>query len=67
MRLNILQLLACSRCPNDFRLQYISTAQEYSHRDITRAVVWGAGGGTDSINRMNMVRDISKKFRGVGN
>lgn len=29
-------------------------AQEYPYRDITTAVVWGAGGGTDSINRMIM-------------
>lgn len=31
-----------------------SMAQEYPYRDITTAVVWGAGGGTDSINRMIM-------------
>ena len=31
-----------------------SVAQEYPYRDITTAVVWGAGGGTDSINRMIM-------------
>jgi len=31
-----------------------AVAQEYPYRDITTAVVWGAGGGTDSINRMNM-------------
>ena len=30
------------------------TAQEYPYRDITTAVVWGAGGGTDTINRMIM-------------
>ncbi len=29
-------------------------AQDYPYRDITTAVVWGAGGGTDSINRMIM-------------
>ncbi|MEM6974615.1 MAG: tripartite tricarboxylate transporter substrate binding protein [Pseudomonadota bacterium] len=29
-------------------------AQEYPFRDITAAVVWGAGGGTDTINRMIM-------------
>ncbi|GAB5468297.1 MAG: tripartite tricarboxylate transporter substrate binding protein [Rhodospirillales bacterium] len=29
-------------------------AQTYPYRDITTAVVWGAGGGTDSINRMIM-------------
>ncbi|MEM9320150.1 MAG: tripartite tricarboxylate transporter substrate-binding protein [Pseudomonadota bacterium] len=29
-------------------------AQEYPFRDITTVVVWGAGGGTDSINRMIM-------------
>jgi tripartite-type tricarboxylate transporter receptor subunit TctC len=27
---------------------------DYPFRDITTAVVWGAGGGTDSINRMIM-------------
>jgi tripartite-type tricarboxylate transporter receptor subunit TctC len=32
----------------------IGVAQEYPYRDITTAVVWGAGGGTDSINRMIM-------------
>lgn len=31
-----------------------ANAQEYPYRDITTAVVWGAGGGTDSINRMIM-------------
>ena len=31
-----------------------ATAQEYPFRDITNAVVWDAGGGTDSINRMIM-------------
>lgn len=31
-----------------------TSAQEYPYRDITTAVVWGAGGGTDSINRMIM-------------
>ncbi|WP_342077689.1 tripartite tricarboxylate transporter substrate binding protein [Yoonia sp. SS1-5] len=30
------------------------SAQDYPFRDITTAVVWGAGGGTDSINRMIM-------------
>lgn len=30
------------------------SAQEYPYRDITNAVVWGAGGGTDTINRMIM-------------
>ena len=29
-------------------------AQEYPYRDISTVVVWGAGGGTDSINRMIM-------------
>jgi tripartite-type tricarboxylate transporter receptor subunit TctC len=29
-------------------------AQSYPYRDITNAVVWGAGGGTDTINRMIM-------------
>ncbi len=32
----------------------VVSAQEYPYRDITTAVVWGAGGGTDSINRMIM-------------
>lgn len=31
-----------------------ASAQEYPFRDITTAVVWGAGGGTDTINRMIM-------------
>ena len=31
-----------------------ATAQSYPYRDITTAVVWGAGGGTDTINRMIM-------------
>lgn len=31
-----------------------ATAQDYPFRDITTVVVWGAGGGTDSINRMIM-------------
>ncbi|WP_323764480.1 tripartite tricarboxylate transporter substrate binding protein [Marinovum sp.] len=31
-----------------------AVAQEYPYRDITNAVVWGAGGGTDTINRMIM-------------
>ncbi|UZD90436.1 Bug family tripartite tricarboxylate transporter substrate binding protein [Cognatishimia activa] len=31
-----------------------AAAQDYPYRDITTAVVWGAGGGTDSINRMIM-------------
>jgi tripartite-type tricarboxylate transporter receptor subunit TctC len=29
-------------------------AQDYPYRDITDVVVWGAGGGTDNINRMIM-------------
>ncbi len=29
-------------------------AQDYPYRDINAVVVWGAGGGTDSINRMIM-------------
>ncbi|MBX2854284.1 MAG: hypothetical protein KTR21_04810 [Rhodobacteraceae bacterium] len=29
-------------------------AQDYPSRDITTVVVWGAGGGTDTINRMIM-------------
>ncbi|MFD0981994.1 Bug family tripartite tricarboxylate transporter substrate binding protein [Tropicimonas aquimaris] len=32
----------------------LAMAQEYPYRDITTAVVWGAGGGTDTINRMIM-------------
>lgn len=31
-----------------------ASAQDYPFRDITTAVVWGAGGGTDTINRMIM-------------
>ncbi len=31
-----------------------ASAQDYPFRDITTSVVWGAGGGTDSINRMIM-------------
>jgi tripartite-type tricarboxylate transporter receptor subunit TctC len=31
-----------------------ASAQDYPYRDITTAVVWGAGGGTDTINRMIM-------------
>ncbi|MEY1556712.1 Bug family tripartite tricarboxylate transporter substrate binding protein [Yoonia sp. R2331] len=31
-----------------------AAAQDYPFRDITTAVVWGAGGGTDTINRMIM-------------
>lgn len=34
--------------------QSIGAAQDYPFRDITTAVVWGAGGGTDTINRMIM-------------
>ena len=33
---------------------HAASAQEYPYRDITTAVVWGAGGGTDTINRMIM-------------
>lgn len=32
----------------------VASAQDYPFRDITTAVVWGAGGGTDTINRMIM-------------
>lgn len=32
----------------------VTYAQDYPFRDITTAVVWGAGGGTDTINRMIM-------------
>jgi len=31
-----------------------ASAQSYPYRDITNVVVWGAGGGTDTINRMIM-------------
>jgi tripartite-type tricarboxylate transporter receptor subunit TctC len=31
-----------------------AVAQDDPYRDITTAVVWGAGGGTDTINRMIM-------------
>lgn len=39
-------------------------AQDYPYRDITNAVVWGAGGGTDTINRMVMAE--MEKFLPVG-
>jgi tripartite-type tricarboxylate transporter receptor subunit TctC len=32
----------------------VAQAQDYPFRDITAVVVWGAGGGTDTINRMIM-------------
>ena len=32
----------------------VAAAQDYPYRDITTVVVWGAGGGTDTINRMIM-------------
>ena len=35
-------------------LSTAAQAQDYPYRDITTAVVWGAGGGTDTINRMIM-------------
>lgn len=37
-----------------FGISGTGIAQDYPYRDITTAVVWGAGGGTDSINRMIM-------------
>jgi len=36
-----------------------ATAQQYPYRDITTAVVWGAGGGTDTINRMIPIRSTA--------
>ncbi len=41
-----------------------ASAQDYPFRDITTVVVWGAGGGTDSINRMIMAE--MEKFLPVG-
>ena len=34
----------------------VAAAQDYPYRDITTAVVWGAGGGTDVTTRMMMIR-----------
>ena len=52
MRRTILKLVAAAAVT--FAAGSASSAQEYPFRDITTAVVWGAGGGTDSINRMIM-------------
>jgi tripartite-type tricarboxylate transporter receptor subunit TctC len=40
-------------------MQPVFAAKEYPSRTITTTVVWGAGGGTDSINRMIMA-EMSK-------
>lgn len=52
MKRTLLKLIAASAVT--LGLSSITLAQEYPFRDITTAVVWGAGGGTDSINRMIM-------------
>ncbi|MEM5501649.1 Bug family tripartite tricarboxylate transporter substrate binding protein [Ahrensia kielensis] len=52
MRRNLLKLAAATAVVLSFGS--MASAQEYPFRDITNAVVWGAGGGTDSINRMIM-------------
>lgn len=52
MRRTLLKLAAVTAVT--LSLTSMATAQEYPYRDITTAVVWGAGGGTDSINRMIM-------------
>ncbi len=52
MKFNLAKLAAAAVMATG--LATASTAQEYPFRDITTAVVWGAGGGTDSINRMIM-------------
>ncbi len=44
----------CAVAAVTFGLATSAAAQDYPFRDITTAVVWGAGGGTDSINRMIM-------------
>ncbi len=50
----ILTLTACLAGLFAVGLAQPADAQTYPFRDITTAVVWGAGGGTDSINRMIM-------------
>lgn len=52
MNFRLGKLLACAALAAGFGTA--SLAQEYPFRDITNAVVWGAGGGTDTINRMIM-------------
>ncbi len=50
----ILKVAACLAALLSVGLAHTANAQQYPFRDITTAVVWGAGGGTDSINRMIM-------------
>ena len=52
MKFNLVKLAAAAALATG--LGTAATAQDYPFRDITTAVVWGAGGGTDSINRMIM-------------
>ena len=52
MKLNLGKLAAIAALATGLGSSAI--AQEYPFRDITTAVVWGAGGGTDTINRMIM-------------
>ncbi|MEM1273319.1 MAG: tripartite tricarboxylate transporter substrate-binding protein [Pseudomonadota bacterium] len=48
------KLLATATIMATFSAGGAALAQDYPFRDITTVVVWGAGGGTDSINRMIM-------------
>lgn len=52
MKQNLMRM--CAAAALSAILGTTATAQEYPFRDITNAVVWGAGGGTDTINRMIM-------------
>lgn len=52
MKNTVLKLAAAAAIT--FGMGSASMSAEYPFRDITTAVVWGAGGGTDSINRMIM-------------
>ncbi len=51
---NLATLLGATVMLASTAASFNASAQEYPYRDITTAVVWGAGGGTDSINRMIM-------------
>lgn len=52
MKNTVLKLAAAAAIT--FGLGSTAMSADYPFRDITTAVVWGAGGGTDSINRMIM-------------
>lgn len=52
MKNTVLKLAAAAAIT--FGLGSTAISADYPFRDITTAVVWGAGGGTDSINRMIM-------------